>query len=139
MSKKSTRAPRDVLTLYTQPHRYRQVRTHSPLNPVTVNYKTNNFALGLIEDRRRYTPGQSPLRRGVNLVTVGARPRLTLKQNPKYNQPSQTKAIVAFADPHKIPLCIRRKERREVLHAKGVAGGKVRRPGRRNQWSDVKC
>lgn len=136
MSKK--RAPRDVLTLYSQPHRYRQVRTHPSFNPVT-SYKTNNFALGLIEDRRTYSPGLSPLARGVNMLTVGARPRLTLKQNPRYNQPSQTKAIVAFAEPDKIPLCIRRKERREVLHAKGVAGGKVRRPGRRTQWSDVKC
>lgn len=40
----------------------------------------------------------------------------------------QTKAILAFHDPHKLPLCDQRKARREVLHARGIAGGRVRKP-----------
>lgn len=42
-----------------------------------------------------------------------------------------------FADPRKVAVCVRRKQRREVLFAlrKTGAGGRKRR----NQWSNVKC
>lgn len=45
---------------------------------------------------------------------------------------------VQFADPRRVLVCLRRKMRREVLHAKSVAGGRVGKP-RRNVWSDVSC
>lgn len=45
---------------------------------------------------------------------------------------------LGFANPQQIPVCVRRKERREVLLAKGKGGGNHRK-ARRNQWSDVKC
>lgn len=45
---------------------------------------------------------------------------------------------LAFADPRRVDLCKRREDRRRVLHARGAAGGRVRRP-RRGPWSDVRC
>jgi len=45
---------------------------------------------------------------------------------------------VGFAQPSKVSLCVRRHVRREVIFAKGVGGGKVRR-GKRNQWSEIQC
>ena len=49
-------------------------------------------------------------------------------------------ARVQFAVPKKVAICIRRKARREVLHAlkltkKGKGGG----ARKRNLWSNVKC
>jgi hypothetical protein len=46
--------------------------------------------------------------------------------------------VFAFRDAQKVAICVRRKERREVIHAKGISGGKVRR-GRRNEFSSVRC
>lgn len=40
----------------------------------------------------------------------------------------QTKAILAFAEPKQIPLCHKRQARKQVLHAKGIAGGRVSKP-----------
>lgn len=65
--------------------------------------------------------------------------RQVAKQNPSFVQPSYTKAIVAFQDPQRVPVCVRRKQRKAVLHAKGVAGRKGLRPPRRNLTSNYSC
>lgn len=44
---------------------------------------------------------------------------------------------VAFDIPKRVAICVRRRERREVLIAKGVGGS--RRSKRRNAWSNVSC
>lgn len=134
MSKK--RNGRDILTSL-QSYRYRPV-PHFPQLP-KVSYKTNTFALSLIEDRREHYPGLKPYNRPVSQLAVGKPARLKLIQNPRHKAPSQTKAIVAFQEPHKLPLCIRRKQRKQVLHAKGVAGSKNLKKPTRNEWSDVSC
>lgn len=48
---------------------------------------------------------------------------------------------VGFAVPKKVLVCVRRKQRKEVLHALGKTGGgaRVSRRRRRNAWSDVDC
>lgn len=46
---------------------------------------------------------------------------------------------VRFHAPKHIVLCVRRKERKEVLHAKGVAGGRVSGRRRRNSFSSISC
>lgn len=49
---------------------------------------------------------------------------------------------IAFAEPKRVAVCVRRHRRREVLHALGIAGGKgagLHRKRRRNEWSDVSC
>lgn len=50
----------------------------------------------------------------------------------------QTKAILAFADAKQLPLCSQRKARRQVLHARGIAGGRVRKPTFKSN-SKVSC
>lgn len=45
---------------------------------------------------------------------------------------------VGFQAPRQVAVCIRRKVRKQVMHAKGFAGGKVRRP-RRTEYSGVIC
>lgn len=104
----------------------------------TVTFTTNKFALSLIEDRRRHYPGPSPFKRPIQQFTVGRAARLHIIQDHRYSAPSQTKGRIAFKEPHKLPICIRRQQRKQVLHAKGVAGGKVGKP-HRNEWSDVSC
>lgn len=47
-------------------------------------------------------------------------------------------AAPRFAAPRSVMLCRRRQSRKEVIHAKGIAGSRVRRP-RRNEWSAVPC
>lgn len=135
MSKKRTR--RDNLTSLLNP-----IATRSRVPQVhrfpTVSYTTNNFALSLIEDRRTHYPGLKPYNRPVQQMTVGKPARLHLVDKP-YKAPSQTKATIAFQDPKKLPICIRRKTRAQVLHAKGVAGSKNLKKPTRNEWSDVSC
>lgn len=64
-------------------------------------------------------------------------------RDPKRNNriiPKQTKATLAFADPRKVFVCVRRKVRREVLFAKsGGAAPKAKRPPRRNAQSQISC
>lgn len=136
MSKKH-RSRRDNLTTLLNPP-IATPRVHRPPVVIRVSYKTNNFALGLIEDRRTHYPGLSPFKRPVQQMAVGRPARLTLVEPKRYGPSAQTKATVAFAEPQKLPLCHRRKTRKEVLHATGKAGGKVR-PPKRNEWSDVSC
>lgn len=50
----------------------------------------------------------------------------------------QTKAIVAFHDPTVIPHCDKRKTRKQVLHARGIAGGRVKKP-KFNENSRISC
>jgi len=82
-----------------------------------------------VGDRRQWQPDRSTrpphsLRPGASRVMADAYKRLhTLK----------------FADPRFVGICVRRKIRREVLHAlkrtkKGSGGAK-----RRNFWSDISC
>lgn len=45
---------------------------------------------------------------------------------------------VAFKAPRYVAVCVRRKQRREVLLAKGFGGGKHRKP-KLNSYSNVRC
>lgn len=83
-----------------------------------------------IEDRRRFNPLSVEV-----LRTPRKRLRVTQVKKPggKKLRPG-----FFFNTPKFAVMCVRRKERKEVLHARGVAGSKVRKP-RRNQWSSVKC
>lgn len=46
--------------------------------------------------------------------------------------------VLAFSNPKFTAICIRRKQRREVLLALGKGGGGKKRP-RRNSFSQVRC
>lgn len=47
-------------------------------------------------------------------------------------------SAVGFSRPGGVALCVRRHARREVLHAKGIAGSHVR-PGRWSEYSWIDC
>lgn len=116
-------------------------RVHAATSLPRVTYTTNKFALSLIEDRRTHYPGLKPYNRPVAAFSVNKPARLKLIEPigaNKFRPSAQTKATIAFQDPKSLPLCTRRAVRKEVLHAKGVAGSKVRKP-KRNEWSDVSC
>lgn len=49
---------------------------------------------------------------------------------------------VGFALPWQVVICVRRKRRREVMHALKIAGKRgvgAGKPQRRNEWSEVRC
>lgn len=69
--------------------------------------------------------------------------RIVVKDNPGRTKPTypgaQTKARLSFADPTRVAICVRRKTRREVLHAlkltrKGAGSSK-----RLTSYSGVSC
>lgn len=45
----------------------------------------------------------------------------------------------SFSFPKEIPVCVRREQRKEVLHALGRVGGGPRRRPRRNLLSNISC
>lgn len=89
-----------------------------------------------LEDRRQWHPERQ--NRPFAAAPIQAR-RPVAKQRPAFSQPSQTKAIIAFADPSRVAVCVRRGVRREVLHALKVAGGTGQRRPRFNASSKISC
>lgn len=107
--------PRDVLSIANQ-----------RLRPVV---RSSLLDLRLIEDRRLF-PRQLAWPKARRLDG-----HVLARVAEKRRGPSLVQAFVA---PRSVAICVRRKRRKEVLHARGVAGGRVRR-GKRNQWLDVRC
>lgn len=97
--------------------------------------------LRAFEDRRLFTPKLSAwpkriVRRAVLPARVIERsrdPRRVLAKT------SLNRLGMAFEAPKRVLVCVRRKQRREVLHAlnKTRKGAGARK--RRNQWSNVSC
>ncbi|UDN67825.1 hypothetical protein [robinz microvirus RP_139] len=68
------------------------------------------------------------------------RPTRVARGAPTFSGPSQTKAIVVFQEPEKVPLCRARKVRERVLHALNVTGGRGRtRKPRFTSQSELHC
>lgn len=88
-------------------------------------------ALTMVEDRRTFHPMgfQRPA------ASLHAKSRVVAR---KATHPTWPSARLQFKIPRDIAVCIRRKERREVLLAKGRGGG-GHRPPRRNWWSSISC
>lgn len=59
------------------------------------------------------------------------------------NSSTRTKMLVPytlkFHQPERIAICVRRKQRKEVLFAKKKAGKRGQRKPRFNKWSKVRC
>lgn len=65
-----------------------------------------------------------------------------VEKSPKNNNKrSFVPGRIAFADPKRVTVCVRRKQRRSVLFASGAAGSgkKIYGPRRRGRYSDIKC
>lgn len=107
-------------------------------SPLLASFDPLRSGLDLlaVEDRRRFTPGLSKPR------TVRQVARVLMALPGKKRRPPKAAFSVpevhAFALPKTTAICVRRAIRKEVIHAKGRAGNKVRRP-KRNQFSRVSC
>lgn len=96
-----------------------------------------------IEDRREYhpegvyAPAQSTIKaaRELKFFSNGST-RVRRNDRSSYQYPSP---LVAFASPSKVAVCIRRKQRSEVMHALGKAGKVGQRKPRFNYLSEVSC
>lgn len=88
-----------------------------------------NDVIKMLEDKRRFSfdPLESP-----RTVTRGGG-RLVMDKGPGFSP------ALRFEKPAFVARCVRRKERREVIFAKGKSGGGARRRPRRNFYSGVKC
>lgn len=124
----------------------------SPLSPPAVDDTRRDWSappsdLGLVEDRRRFYPGNAytgwePAKR-----LSGAKPFLQatpLRTPPRKSRPATvySPSRVAFEVPRTVAICVRRKQRKQVLHALGLAGRKRiyrRRRARRTAYSSIGC
>lgn len=86
-----------------------------------------------LEDRRQYYP--TKIRPAAALPRAAS--RLVVKNKAQWALPH----TVGFAEPKRVAVCVRRKERKEVLFAKALTkkGGRGGGRRRRNEWSNVKC
>lgn len=87
-----------------------------------------------VEDRRKFTPNPHSvrsLRKAHHLLRLRT-------QTPVRPYRHGLSFGVAFQSPLRLEICKRRHERRRVMHAKGKAGGRVRKP-KWNRFSGVSC
>lgn len=104
----------------------------SPLLPVSLP----RSVVRSVEDRRTFHPLRTS-RPAAALPRAAS--RLVVKSSAVNHFRDNLSARVGFAVPERVAVCVRRKERREVIHAIGRAGGGGSRRRRRNNWSDVIC
>lgn len=129
-----------------------RVRTISPSFSVTpTNWRSvlsppSRVSLQEIEDRRLFNPlgrfaPPKTLSGTPASVTVRNKPPTAKQRASSFHNKvrSQTKAVLTFQEPSRTVMCIRRKERREVLFAKGGAGSRRMRPPKRTPWSNISC
>lgn len=90
-----------------------------------------------LEDRRTWHP--LPFSRPVMALERLAARLVPAVRNRPFKPPLWSG--VRFAVPHKVALCVRRNRRKEVLHAKRIAGSGASRFKRRhrNAFSEVSC
>lgn len=82
-------------------------------------------------DRRTYHPAGSFLR---PVSAKRAHSRLVIPPSADLSH------RIGFAVPNKVAVCVRRQQRKEVIHALGLTGrGAGARVRRRGPWSDVEC
>lgn len=97
--------------------------------------------LSEIEDRRTYHPlgSDRPALYSVAPLQVKDRQPSPRQRQAGFRPNSQTKGVIAFAQPDQVVLCVRRKERREVLFAKKKTRRGPGGPRRRNWTTFISC
>lgn len=90
-----------------------------------------------VEDRRTF----HPLR---DLRPAGSLSKASRRIVVSHSTPNLARGLhpppgLSFSVPRDVAVCVRRKERREVLFAKGKQGKGARSPRRRNRFSDIGC
>lgn len=88
-------------------------------------------------DRRRFYPDTGVMRKEFRRPSIPVSSRVDVRRLV-ISPFGPLKQAVRFAVPKRVRLCVKRKERREVLLAKGKGGGNHRKP-RRTEYSSVRC
>lgn len=92
-----------------------------------------------LEDRRTFHPSRA-LRPAGSFMRDDR--RIIAKSSAVNVLRDDISARVGFAVPTKVAVCVRRQQRKEVLHASrffGKGAGGVSRNRRRNEWSGIDC
>ena len=89
------------------------------------------------EDRRAYHPISRAFRPAFSIPRAARIIRAVEPKAPRLWS-AQTKSTLAFAEPRRVLVCLRRQVRKEVLLALGKGGGGKRKP-RRNHLSEISC
>jgi len=113
----------------------------TPLADRLFSVVTRPAPLRGVEDRREYHP-LGPVRPAKTLSGHSVKPVQVkkMKKMPRGKTRLFLSPKVQFEAPLKTVICVRRKRRKEVLHAlKKTGGGRGRKPPRRNWYSDVSC
>lgn len=117
-----------------------RVATANSTRPSRVRFaQLPRASVKSLEDRRRYRPER------VRLV-VSQKAAFPLQERAFVTRSKKTnrydalaaRSVLGFKRPEGVAICVRRRERREVLHANGVAGGRVARP-RWTSESKISC
>lgn len=95
--------------------------------------------LRVFEDRRLWHP--DPLRTPFATWRSASRVFENVNRKSKQNSFSKTfsPGVLTFSAPDKVILCVRRKRRKEVLHALNKAGKRGQKRPKRNFWSSISC
>lgn len=124
-----------------QSQRHPRVRAPKTIRHPLPHLALTKPKLTLYQDNRSWHPERT-FRPALSISrsmrgAVRTRP-LTLSKPTRFQTPRLSESL-KFPDPKRVLICIRRNQRKRVLHAKKVAGsGGLAKP-RRNQWSDVSC
>lgn len=87
-----------------------------------------------VEDRRTFHPAR--IRTAAPIVSRSSTRLVSPAATVRGGFPSSK---VGFAVPRDVAICVRRKQRKEVIHAKGHAGGGGSSRRRWTVFSNVKC
>ncbi|AYQ58218.1 hypothetical protein [Microviridae sp.] len=91
--------------------------------------------LSLLEDRRHFHP-LGPVRPALSLLST--RPRIVVRKRAPGGKFALSPHL-SFEVPKSVAVCIRRKQRREVLFANKKTRGGAGSKRRRNFWSLIRC
>lgn len=126
-----------AIPLLSSPAR-RQSVANRKKTVIASSYNVPRAAFMEVSDRRRFHP------EGVDrpAVMLSGSPVARLVVGPDVKRGPRRGVLpwtLAFANPSRTMICVRRRERREVIHALGVAGSHGLRPPSRNWTSDIVC
>lgn len=108
----------------------------------TIKIYRRREPLTVYEDRRKWHPEgtRAPARsfsstRHRLRAVLPKRVQGTFSLSSLYSPP----IAVGFREPNRVLICVRRQIRREVLHAKRIAGGSGFKKPKYNEYSRVRC
>lgn len=127
-SSSTYRAPRDASAI-ASPDIFPDLFRLRPLS----THPRSGHTLTEIEDRRTWSPGVTRRSRTPRQI---ARVLMSIPKASKSR--SMSREVYSFKLPLQTAVCVRRDIRKQVIHARGVAGRKVRKP-RRNALSSISC